>query len=154
VWAPRKPADHPSADALAAVGRALAASKVPCILVDYDDFLDRAGTVAAIREVLGDRRIALVLVLERLDGTQLRFTTPYGDLIPAMDFYADKVSARHEVTRSTATLSQLADRAPFIELKTVIIGGNGGQGDLRPDASALIGYLAGRMTLRADELPH
>jgi peptide/nickel transport system permease protein len=154
VWAPRKPADHPSADALAAVGRALAARKVPFILVDYDDFLDRAGTVAAIRAVLGDRRIALVLVLERLDGTALRFTTPYGDLIPAIDLYADRASARHEVTRATATMGQLAERAPFIDLKTVIIGGNGGQGDLRPDASALIGYLAGRIALGADELPH
>jgi len=154
VWAPRKPADHVSSDVLAAVGRALAARHVPFVLVDYDDYLDRAGSIAAIRDALGERKIALVLVLERLDGTALRFTTPYGDLIPAMDLYAERAAARHEVTRSTATMSQLAERAPFIELKTVIISGNGGQGDVRPDASALIGYLAGRTALGADELLH
>lgn len=153
VWAPRKPADHPSADAVAAVAQALAARHVPFILVDYDDYLDRAGTIALMREALGDRQISLVIVLERLDGTALRFTTPYGDLIPAFDRYADEASARHEVTRSTATMGQLAERAPFIEIKTVIVGSNGGAGDLRPDASALIGYLAGRLALGAEELP-
>jgi ABC-type dipeptide/oligopeptide/nickel transport system permease subunit len=153
VWVPRKPADHRSADVAAALARSLAERRVPFVLVDYDDFLDRAGTIALIHDTLGARRLSLVLVVERLDGSALRFTTPYGDLIPMIDLYAEEAGARHEVTRDTATLGQLAERAPFIDVKTIVLTGNGGDGDLRPDAAALIGYLAGRLSLGAEELP-
>jgi hypothetical protein len=47
----------------------------------------------------------------------------------------------------------MSDLAPLLEFKTVIVSGNGGSGDLRPDAAALVGYLAGRLALGAEELP-
>ena len=101
----------------------------------------------------GDRRIALVLVLDRLDGGALRVTTPNGDLILALDHYADRAGARHEVTRTTTPPSAMPDSVPFIDLKTVVLSGTGGDGDLRPDAAAFVGYLAGRLALGAEEVP-
>ena len=94
-----------------------------------------------------------VVVLDELQGSALKFVTPYGDLIPALDLYADKANARHEVTRTTELIGALSGVAPFVDLKTVVIKGSGTAGDLGPDAAALIGYLAGRQGARAEELP-
>jgi hypothetical protein len=76
-----------------------------------------------------------------------------GDLIPALDLYAAKASARHELTRSTASAAAASEFAPLMEFKTVVVRGNGASGDLRADAAALVGYLAGRLALGAEELP-
>jgi hypothetical protein len=70
-----------------------------------------------------------------------------------MDHYAEKAGARYEVTRTTPMASALADIAPFFDVKTVLVTGSGGDGDVRPDAAALVGYLAGRLALGAEELP-
>lgn len=115
--------------------------------------MDSKANARAVADVLRDRRIALVVVLERLDGTALRFTTANGELIPALDLYAEKAAARHEVTRTTASATVVSEVAPLIELKTVVVTSTGGKGDLRADAAALVGYLAGRLALGAEELP-
>ena len=154
IWAVRRPgAMHPSADVAAALARELGGRRVPFIFVDFDPSVDPRVNAQNIGDVLKDRRISLVIVLDQLDGTALRFTTPYGDLIPMLDLYAEKADARHEITRSTANIGALSDLAPFIQIKTVLARGNGGDGDLRPDAAAFIGYLAGRLALGAEEVP-
>ncbi len=154
VWAERPPGQTlPASDVLAALGGMLSARHAPFIFVDFDPSGDPQADRKLIARQLGARRISLVLVLTKLEGTQLRLATPYGDLIPAMDLYADRAGARHELTRSTPPVTVLSDSAPLVGVKTVLIGGNGGDGDLRPDATALIGYLAGRLALGAEELP-
>jgi hypothetical protein len=93
-----------------------------------------------------------VVVIDDLDGEALRFTTANGDLIPAFDLYADKADARHVTTTATAPIGGLPDVVPFIDQRTVVMSGSGGASDLRPDAVAVIGYLAGRIALGAEEL--
>ena len=95
--------------------------------------------------------MVLVLVLDDFDGGVLRFTTANGDLIPALDLYAEKAGARFETTRQTAGIGDVLDPLPGI--KTVVIGARGDPGDARPDVTAVIGYLAGRLALGAPELP-
>jgi hypothetical protein len=154
VWNIHRPGvQHPGEEVLAALGRSLAARRVPVVFVNFDTSLDPAANAKMIEEVLKGKRIGLVLVLDHLDGPALRFTTPHGDLIPALDLYADKAGARHQVTRVTPTEAALAEVAPFAGIKTVLIDGSRGDGDARPDAAALLGYLAGRLSLGAEELP-
>jgi peptide/nickel transport system permease protein len=154
VWAVRKPtATNPADAVLAAVSRALGGRRVPFVFVEFDPSVDAKANADAIRKALGDRRITLVLVLDFLDGSALQFTTPHGDLIPALDMYADKAGARYEVTRLTAGPSALGHLAPFSDVKTVLVSGNGRFGDVRPDSAALVGYLAGRLALGAEEVP-
>lgn len=154
VWSIRRPgAAHPSGDVIATLVRSLADSRVPIIFVDFDPSVDPDANAKTIRAVLGARRVTLVVVLDQLDGPVLRFTTPHGDLIPAFDHYAERAGARFEPTRTTPTPSALGDLAPFLDLKTVIVSGtSGGPGDLRPDAAAVLGYVAGRLALGAEEL--
>jgi hypothetical protein len=92
-------------------------------------------------------------VLGNLTGNALKFTTPYGDLIPAIDRYATQAGARSIVTQSTAPLTALDGIAPYVDLRSVLVDSAGGTGDLRPDAAAFVGYLAGRLSLGAEELP-
>ena len=153
VWAVRQSGDTRSEDVLAALARPLAGRRSPFIFVDFDPSVDPSANARAVTDLLKGQRISLVIVLQHLDGTALRFTTPYGDLIPALDLYADAASARHEVTRFTADAGALSGIAPFVQVKTVLVEGVGSAGDLRPDAAALVGYLAGRRALGAEELP-
>ncbi|MGH2492576.1 MAG: ABC transporter permease subunit, partial [Candidatus Limnocylindria bacterium] len=154
VWVPRRPdARRSPADVLAALARSLGDRRVPFILVDFDPAVDPVANTKRIGDELKDRRIALVVVLDRLDGGALRLTTSHGDLIPALDHYADRAGARHEVTRTTTPPSAMSDSVPFVDVKTVVLTGTGGDGDPRADAAALVGYLAGRLALGAEELP-
>lgn len=154
VWAVRRPGErNQSADVLTATARVVASGRVPFVFVDFDPSVDPSANAKSIGDALKGRRIALVVVLDHLDGDALRFTTPYGDLIPAFDLYANKAGARYEPTRTTAAPSALGDLAPFFDVKTVLVSGTGGPGDLRPDAAALVGYLAGRLALGAEEVP-
>jgi len=114
--------------------------------------VDPRANAQAVSQVLGPRRIDLVVVIDELDGDALRFTTANGDLIPAFDLYADKADARHVTTTATAPIGELTNVVPFIDQPTVVVTGSGGASDLRPDAAALIGYLAGRLALGAEEL--
>ncbi len=154
VWCIRHADDpHPSADVLAALAKMLAPRRVPFIFVDFDDSVDPTANTATIRAALAGQRIALVVVLRDLTGDALKLTTPYGDLIPAFDLYAAQAGARSVVTRSTAALTALDGIAPFADVRSVLVESAGGTGDLRPDAAALVGYLAGRLALGAEELP-
>jgi peptide/nickel transport system permease protein len=153
VWTQRHISDAPTADVFAAVAASVGRRDVPFIFVDFDGYGDRTANLESVKEVLASRHIALVIVVDHLAGTALRFTTPYGELIPAFDLYADRAGARHETTRTTATLSQLSEIAPFIELRTIHVTGDGKPGDLRADTAALLGYIAGRISLGAEELP-
>jgi peptide/nickel transport system permease protein len=154
VWARRHTSTpHRPADVLAALARVVVPRGAPFIFVEFDP---AAGTGAVARDLaplLKERKIGLVIVLEQVDGTALNFVTPYGELIPAFDLYAARSGARHEVTRTTAPLSALSGLAPLADVPTVIVKGVGGFGDLRGDAVALLGYLAGRLALGAEELP-
>ena len=153
VWSIRRTgAPYPAEDVLAALGRTLGSSRLPFVFVDFDPSLDTNAMVKSIAEVLKDRQIALVVVLDRLEGPALRFTTPNGDLIPALDLYAQKAGARYVPTLKTAGITDLSGVAPFFNIKTVLVKGSGGDGDPRADAAALIGYLAGRLGLGAEEL--
>lgn len=153
VWAPRRAEDPGAADVLAGLGRTLGGRGLPFVLVDFDPAADRRESIRQIAVALRGKRVDLVVVLDGTRGDRLTVTTPYGDLIPAFDLYAEKASARFETTRNTATLDSLAGLAPFVQTKTVVLRGEGDQGDLRGDAAALIGYLAGRLALGAPELP-
>jgi peptide/nickel transport system permease protein len=154
VWSIKRPeAQHPSTDVLAALSRSLGTRRVPFIFVEFDPALDRDANASTIGQVLKDRRIALVLVLDRLDGPKLRFTTPYGDLIPALDLYAEQAGASYERTLDTPRIAAIDEVAPFFDVKTILVSGSRGDGDPRADAAALVGYLAGRLALGAEELP-
>ena len=150
IWAPRNlettALDPARAEVLASVARLASARHAPFVFVDFDTHAD----TQAVRDVLKDRRVVLVLVLEEFKGGVLHFTTANGDLIPAIDLYAQKAGAQYEVTRQTAVLQLVG--APFPGVKTVAISADG-PGDARADAAALIGYLAGRLALGAPELP-
>jgi peptide/nickel transport system permease protein len=155
VWSARSANDPKSQgrDVVAALARALGDRQVPIIFVDFDPAVDPKANANAIADALKDRKIALVVVLDQLNGSALKFTTANGDLIPAVDLYAERAAARHEITRSTASAAVASELSPLIDLKTIVVSGNGGAGDLRPDAAAFIGYLAGRLALGAEELP-
>lgn len=155
VWAVRHASGPAAADVLVALAPELAPRHLPFVFVDFDPAVDaniNAGDVAA---ALAGKRIALMLVLDGLDGSALSFDTPYGDLVPAVDAYAENAGARYVVTRATESMARWTwpGIAPFISTKTVVIAAAGGHGDLRPDAAALIGYVAGRYALGAEELP-
>ncbi len=154
VWSVRRGDAHQNTDVLVGLARSLASRSVPFLFVDFDPSIDARGNIAKVAEVLAGRRIGLVVVLDKLEGSALRFTTPYGDLIPAMDLYAENAGARHVTTRATAAPGDLAaEAAPLIDVKTVLVQGQGDKDDLRPDATAFLGYLAGRVALDAEELP-
>jgi hypothetical protein len=93
------------------------ARHAPFLFIDFDGH----GDATAVRHALADRRIGLVLVLGDLRGTALRFETANGDLIPAMDLYAEQSGTRHEVTRQTAVAERMAGLAPFPATKTIVI---------------------------------
>jgi hypothetical protein len=156
VWAIRAPEGPGAAlDVMAAVARSLAPRHAPFVFVEYDPSVDPRSNAAVVVKALGDRRIGLVVILEELRGSSLRFATPWGDLIPALDRYAAAAGARALATRDTAVRTLLSDTAPFADTKTIFISGNadGASADLRGDAAAVLGYLAGRLALGAEELP-
>lgn len=152
IWAPRRADETATSDVLAALARALGGRRVPFVLVDFDPTLDARENARSVAQALR-HEISLVIVLDGLNGSKLRFTTANGELIGALDHYAERAGARHEPTRSTATLEDLSGLAPFVQVKTVLVQGTGGDGDLRADAAALVGYLAGRHALGAPEVP-
>ena len=153
LWTERRPGADGGRDVLAVAAEVLAARRVPFVFVEFDPGVDAVASRQTIRELLKDRRITLVIVLDRLEGKALKFTTPYGDMIPALDLYAERAGARYEVTRTTPPIGSIEGVTPFPELRTVLVSGTGGAGDLRSDAAALVGYVAGRLALGAPEIP-
>jgi peptide/nickel transport system permease protein len=151
VWVARddetNAVDPKRTDVLAALARFAVARNAPFVFVDFDDRSDSR----AVRDALTQHRVTLVLVLDDFDGGVLRFTTVNGDLIPALDLYAEKAGALFETTRQTSRIGEVLEPLPGI--KTVVISARGDPGDARPDVVAVIGYLAGRLALGAPELP-
>ncbi len=156
VWAVRHPGEpHPSADVLSAVAARLGGSRLPFVLVDFDPAVDANVNARSVSDALGGRRLALILVLDGLDGSALRFATPFGELVPAIDLYADRAGVAHRVTRTTEDIARWSwpGIGPFVDTKTIVISGDGGSGDLRSAAAALVAQIAGRYALGAEELP-
>ena len=157
VWAVRHSGEpHPSADILAAVAARLGASRLPFVFVDFDPSVDPNVNARSVADALTGRRVALIIVLDGLDGSALRFSTPFGELVPAIDLYADRAGAPHRVTRTTEDISRWSwpGIGPFPDTKTIVVNGDGGSGDLRADAAALVAQIAGRYAVGAEELPH
>jgi hypothetical protein len=134
-------------DVLTSIARFAASRRAPFMFVEFDPRADEG----AIREFLTERRVLLLIVLDRFDGGQLAFYTANGDLIPALNLYAEKANASYDLTRMTLLAVQQVN-APLPEYKTVIMSSYGGVGDRRSDALAFVGYLAGRLRLGAPEL--
>ena len=134
-------------DVLTSIARFAAARRAPYMFVEYDP---RADT-DAIREFVGERRVLLVIVLDRFDGGQLAFYTASGDLIPTFNLYAEKAQASYDLTRKTLLAVQQVYQ-PLPRYKTLVMSSYGGVGDRRADALAFVGYLTGRLELGAPEL--
>jgi hypothetical protein len=161
VWAvlhPSSVGDREPVEALAAAARVIGPRGGPFVFVAFDPSVDATGNARMVADALGTRKLALFIALDDLVGTALSFRTPFGDLIPAFDRYADRAGVPHVVTRSTVSrTSELwtwPGIAPFIEEKSIVVTGDGRAGDLRAAAAALIGYIGGRAALGAEELPH
>jgi hypothetical protein len=154
IWCVRRIAGRQCADVLVALARELAPRRVPFVFVDFDPSVDPNANARDIADALKGRTVGLIVVLDGLDGSALRFTTPFGDLIPSIDLYADRAGARHVVTRATAKIDDWAwpGSGAYADTRAVLMQGTGAAGDLRPDAAALLGYLAGRYALHAEEL--
>jgi hypothetical protein len=150
LWSRRT--SEAQADVLSAIAMSLGRRSVPFTFVDFDPALDPVGNAKVVTDVLKERPISLVIVLDRLEGKALQFKTVHGDLIPAFDLYAEKAGTRYRRTVQTAQLGEWIGIAPIPEIRTMLVQGDGGSGDVRGDAAALIGYLAGRLALGAEEL--
>ena len=144
-------------DVLARVANAMRGREAPVVLVAFDPSVDASGNARMVAELLKGRSLGLFIVLDDLSGSRLSFRTPFGDLIPAFDHYADLAGAPHVITRTTVNPNQETwvwpGIAPFIESKAVLVTA-AGEGDVRSDAAAMIGYVIGRRALDAEELPH
>jgi peptide/nickel transport system permease protein len=150
VWATRDlggtPPEAAKRDLLVSLARFAAARHAPFTFVEYDPRLD----AQSIREFLINRKVLVVLVLDDVHRGVLRFTTANGDLIPAIDLYAEKAGAQHEITRHTMLVEQVG--APLPELRTIVITSIGEPANAREDIAAVVGYMAGRLALGAPEL--
>ena len=155
VWSVRHENDaHHGADVLAALARQAVARGAPFVFVDFDPTIDANANARQIKDALADRAIKLMVILDGLDGSALRFTTPFGELVPAMDLYAERAGARHVATRATVSVDdwEWPGIGPYVDLRAVLVQSTAGSGDLRPDAAALLGYISGRLALGAEEL--
>jgi hypothetical protein len=154
VWAVGETDRGPAVEALTAFARSVAATRLPFVFVAFDPRVDSDGNARQVADRLGGREISCVVVLDALQGAALRFQSANGDLIPAFDLYAEMAEAPHQLTRATLApdANDWPGIRPFIEHRSIVITGTGGAGDLRADASATLGYLAGRLALDAEEL--
>lgn len=157
IWAVTPPGgSHAALDAAVAVARSLKDRDVRLVFVAFDPTIDPDGNAAAVAERLGERKISFVVVLDALEGAALRTRSVNGDLIAGFDLYADRAGARHIPTRTTIdpnnTGYEWPGIRPFVDLRSIVVSGDGTAGDLRIDAAATIGYLAGRLALDAEEL--
>lgn len=145
---------RPALDALAASIRALAdRTGEEVAFVVFDRAGDPLGNARQVADLLGRTRWDLIIVLDDLEGERLRFSTISSDLIPAFDEYALRSGARAQLTRGPVgdDFTWPGIQA-FPRSRSVVVTGSGGAGDLRADAAALLGYIAGRDALGAPEL--
>ena len=146
---------RPAADALAAFVRSLAGrTGAGLAIVAFDRTGDPLGNARVIADLLGRDRWDTIVVLDDIDGERLRFQTPYGDLIPMFDEYAKRTGSRAAITRSISTPENVAwlGMEAFPRSRWTVLGATGASGDLRGEAAALLGYVAGRDALGAPEL--
>ena len=153
-----------AADALSALVRALADRAMPPLaFVVFDPRGDPVANAKAVRATLGSTAIDDVFVVESLGGSQLRFATVYGDLIPAIDDYAMRVGAPALRTAGalnpnaaeTGDLMNAAGLSAFVDDHWILISGQGPVGDaddLRADAAAVLAYAIARYAAAAPEL--
>jgi len=106
--------------------------------------------------ILADMQANLETIFKDLRGTG------YSGLIVALTYYSltypDTSGAQLLNGPMIAAAAKygvlIADGiAPFADVRSVLAESAGGSGDLRPDAAAFVGYLAGRLSLGAEELP-
>jgi peptide/nickel transport system permease protein len=145
----------PTTDALAATVRSLAGRPGAALaVVAFDRTADPLGNARAVADVLGRTQWDLIVVLDDLDGDRLRFQTIFGDLIPMFDEYAKRSGARAAITRSISNPegSSWLGMQAFPKSRWTVVRATGDGGDLRADAAALLGYIAGRDALGAPEL--
>jgi hypothetical protein len=133
-------------DLLVSLARFAAARHAPFVFVEFDPRLD----AQSIGDFLAKRKVLVVLVLDDVHRGTLRFATANGDLIPAIDLYADKAGAQHDITRRTLVLEQVG--APLPRLKTIVMTSIGEPANAEQDIAAVVGYMAGRLALGAPEL--
>jgi ABC-type dipeptide/oligopeptide/nickel transport system permease subunit len=158
VWAVNhdSSAGRESIDAMLAAARGLRSRAVPFVFVAFDPSVDPTGNARMVADALTGRKLGLFIVLDDLVGDALTFRTPFGDLVPAFDRYAENAGARYVTTRSAVRRDSEAwtwpGIAPFIDNRSIVVSGNGRPGDVRADAAALIGHVAGRLALGAEEL--
>jgi hypothetical protein len=145
---------RPALDALAATIRALKdRAGEELAFVVFDQTADPLGNARQVAERLGRTQWDVLVVLDDLEGDRLRFMTPSADLIPAFDEYAQRAGARAQVTRGSVGIDfTWPGIQAFPKSRSVVVTGSGGAGDLRADAAALLGYVAGRDALGAPEL--
>jgi len=153
-----------AADALAAVVRGLAGSALPPLaLVLFDPGGDATANAKAVRVTIGMAPLDVVIAIDTLAGSALRFTTAYGDLVGAFDAYAVRTGAAAVRTDTTLDPDSAAGGdliAPlglgaFGDVHWVLIRGAGRAAagtDRRPDAAAVVGYAIGRYAAGALEL--
>jgi peptide/nickel transport system permease protein len=167
VWAvapSRSTGSRSAADALTALVRALAGPPMPPLaFVVFDPRGDPVANATAVRAVLGSTVIDDVFAVESLGGARLRFATTYGDLVPALDVYAERVGASFVRTANglspdspaTGDLMSAAGLSVFADTHWVLISGQGpvtDGADLRADAAAVLAYAVARYSERAPEL--
>ena len=167
IWAvapSRSTSSRSAADALTALVRVLAARQAPALaFVVFDPRGDPFANAKAVRAALGSTPIDDVFAIESLGGTRLRFSTSYGDLVPAIDSYAEQVGAPFVRTANslpldtpaTGDLMSAAGLSVFTAEHWVLISGQGpvtDASDLRGDAAAVLAYVVSRYADRAPEL--
>lgn len=155
VWCVRHAdAGNACSDVASALAREVSGRRVPFVFVDFDPSIDPNANALAVAEILRSRRIGLMVVIDGLDGSALKFTTPFGDLVAAFDLYADRAGARYMTTRGTLKIDfwEWPGSRAYAETRAVLVQPTGPSGDLRPDAAALLGYVAGRYAAGAEEL--
>ena len=167
IWAvapSRATGSRSAAEALIALVRALAGRPTPPLaFVIFDPRGDPFANAKAVRAALGSTVIDDVFAIESLGGTRLRFSTTYGDLVPAIDVYAERVGAAFVRTANglpldtpaTGDLMNAAGLSVFTDEHWVLISGQGpvtDADDLRDDAAAVLAYVVARYADRAPEL--
>jgi ABC-type dipeptide/oligopeptide/nickel transport system permease subunit len=157
VWAvtpATRLSSRPALDAVASAIRTLAhRSGEEVAFVVFDRTGDPLGNARQIADLLGRTSWDLIIVLDDLEGDRLRFNTLSSDLIPAFDEYAQRSGARAQLTRgSSGDDFTWPGIQAFPKSRSVVVSGAGDAGDLRADAAALLGNIAGRDALGAPEL--
>jgi len=167
VWAvapSRADGSRGAADVLAAIVRALAGRALPPLaLVLFDPGGDSQANAKAVRATFGTTQLDVVIVLDTLAGSALRFTTAYGDLVGAFDAYAVRTGASAVHTDMTLDPDTAAAGDLMVPLGLGALGdihwvlirglGRAVDGtDLRDDAAAVVGYAIGRYAAGAPEL--